>query len=123
MGIKKTIKRKIHRIEHKPPRTVDTLYPRDKPKDRIQFMGKAYRYSGTSVDTKREAFDIVRAYHQQGYFTRAVQSLGMGVFAKPQWLIYIRARYGTQVTIDGGRASLSSRRMPRITPKTPRLRR
>ena len=92
MGIKKTIKRKIHRIKHKPPREVDTLYPRDKPKDRIQFRGKVYRYSGKRADTKREALNIVRAYHKQGYFTRAVQSLGMGMFAKPQWLIYIRRR-------------------------------
>jgi len=92
MGIKRTIKRKIYRIEHKPPRTVDTLYPSDKPKDRIQFRGRLYRYSGKKVDTKREALKIAKDYHKRGYFTRAVQSLGMGMFAKPQWLIYIRRR-------------------------------
>ena len=72
MGVKKSIKSKIHRIEHKPPRWVDTLYPRDKPKKTLVFRGKLYHYSGQKGDTKREALSISRAYHKRGYFTRAV---------------------------------------------------
>lgn len=141
MGIKKALRRRVVKIERKifgKPKGVmistgkggltkaeieNVLATLGEARKQGKILALSFEYRSPTIIDRREPIFLI---------PKDGNVLGARVKIRG----IIKAKYGAQFSVDGGKASsaskvevtqsrtrLSSRRMPRITPKTPRLRR